>query len=92
MFQAYKMKMVKTPSQVRSYIYKNCSVCFSREEEGLLVVSIAPHGDLSLPDREEIDGILSYFGLDPDKPYETYEVPHRYTPAFGSTHYFVQPA
>ena len=91
MFQAYKMKMIKTPTRVRSYIYKNCSVCFSREEEGL-VVSIAPHYDMSVPDKEELNGILSWFGIDPDKPYETYQVRHWDDPAFGSTHYFVQPA
>ena len=60
MFQAYKMKMVKTPTRVRSYIYKNCSVCFSREEEGL-VVSIAPHYDLSFPDKEELDGLQKLY-------------------------------
>lgn len=91
MFQSYKMKMVKTTSAVRSYIYKNCSVCFSREEEGL-VVSILPHYDLSFPDKEELNGILSYFGIDPEKPMETYLISHRGDPFVGNTRFFVQPA
>ena len=71
MFQAYRVKMQKMVYPgVRSYIYRNCSIAVSRED-GKLVVSIAPHDfekPPRLPDKPELNDLLSYFGIDPASP------------------------
>ena len=57
MFQAYRIKLQKTIcTGVRSYTYRNCTISVSRAD-GKLIVSIAPHGNPVLPDKEEMDGI-----------------------------------
>lgn len=95
MFQAYRVKMQKMVYPgVRSYTYRNCSIAVSREN-GKLVVSIAPHDFQKpprMPDKPELNDLLSYFGIDPASPYETYRVEHRGVPGYGDTQYFVQPA
>ena len=94
MFQAYRMKLVKNNYPgIRSYRYQNCSIAVSKED-GKLEISIAPHDyekEPSLPEKDELNGILSYLGFNPDAPYETYQVEHRGIRGFGNTHYFVQP-
>ena len=95
MFQAYRVKSRKTSYPgVLAYTYRNCSIVVSHDH-GKLMVSIAAHDfekPPALPEKPELNGLLSYFGIDPSSPYNTYCVGHRGVPGFGDTHYFVQPA
>ena len=91
MFQAYKMKMRNTPYPVRAYTYKNCSIGVSKDSENL-TISICAHGVpiATLPDKEEIDGILAYLGMDLNAPYGHRVFEHVGDPSFGNTHYYSQ--
>lgn len=89
MFQPYKMKFMRAPYPLRSYIYKNCSIVVSRED-GDLQVSICPHIDTNLPEKDELDGILEYLGINPRAPYETFVIRHPGKFDMGDSTYFVQ--
>ena len=95
MFQAYRVKSRKTSYPgVRAYTYRNYSIAVSCKD-GKLMVSIVAHDfekPPALPEKPELDDLLSYFGIDLSSPYNTYCVEHRDIPGYGDTHYFVQPA
>lgn len=96
MFKKYKLKYIEmfynNSIPIYIYKYKNCSIGKSAYKSRLCV-SICPHGKNTsqLPlEKDEIEGILRYLGLNPDKDYRYSTVRHPYSTTQGDTHYYMQ--
>lgn len=89
-------------AEFQQYIYKNNSVVMSidhHEKENSkdestvvfpdIVVSLCPHFAPPLP-KEEIEGLLRYFGFDMAAPIQMHTIRHPNDPTFGDTEYYIQ--